>query len=459
MSDAEEFKQTRPYFTMPAPEGTLLMGHLGSFEDDFLAPLMNGIEQFGDAVRFRFLKQNAAVFRHPNDVYRILLENHRNYRKQTRGYRAMRYLMGNGLVTSEGDFWLRQRRIAQPSFHRQKITNFGQTMVNVAEKRGRIWESVADTGQVVDIAPHMMEVALDIVGQTLLSTDLVDASSTISDALDIVLRDVVRRTNAPIFVPLWLPGKENRRTREAIGILVELVDAIIAERRKATDNPPDLLTMLMEARDEDTGEGMSDEQLRDEVMTIFLAGHETTATALTWTWYLLSEHPDYAAKLHEEIDRVLDGRLPTVDDLPQLEWTRMILDESMRLYPPVPLVARMSQEPDVVAGYELPADTFVFVGPYMTHRHPDFWPEPERFLPERFRDRRANRPRFAYFPFLGGPRQCIGNSFAQMEAKLILATLASRYRLRRAETGPVGLDVTITLRPEGGMPMTIESRQ
>ena len=458
MTDDEKLKRARPYFTIPSPQGSLIMGNLGSFTDDFLPPLVEAIEEYGDVVRFRFIKQKAAVFRHPDDVYHILLSNHRNYLKQTRGYRAMRYLMGNGLVTSEGDFWLRQRRIAQPSFHRKRVRDFAATMVAVAQKRATIWAEAADTKEIVDVAPHMMEVALDVVGRTLLSTNLVEESSTVSENLEIVLRDVVVRTNAPIFKPLWLPGKNNRRTRDAINTLVEMVDQIIAQRRQSRDNPPDLLTMLMEARD-DTGQGMSDEQLRDEVMTIFLAGHETTATALTWTWYLLARHPEYEKKLHDELDQVLDGRAATVEDLKHLEWTRMIIDESMRLYPPVPLVARMSQEDDVVGGYEIPANTFVFVGPYLTHRHPDYWPAPEVFRPERFRDRRAGRPRFAYFPFLGGPRQCIGNNFALIEAQLILATLASRYRLRLVDEEPVGMDVTITLRPEGGMPMNIETRR
>ncbi len=453
---AEEITSFRD---LPGPPGTYLLGNLERFRDDILGAFQDATERYGDRVRLRFLYQKAVFLAHPDDIYHVLIQNHRNYVKQTKGYKIMRLLLGNGLVTSEGDFWLRQRRIAQPSFHPQRIRSFGATMVEATAAKLDAWSKSCERGDVIDVAGEMMEVALDIVGRTLLSTPMADHTNTVGPALDIVMPDVFRRTNSPLALPLWVPTKQNRRVRRAMRDLDDVVDGIIAERRQNDDNPSDLLDMLMQARDEKTGEAMSDQQLRDEVLTIFLAGHETTATALSWTWYLLARHPEVESRLHEELDEVLpEGRFPTIDDLHELKWTRLIIDESMRLYPPVPVIARLSREDDVIGGVRIPGNTYVFMVPFITHRHPEFWPDPERFDPERFRERPADRPRFAYFPFLGGPRQCIGNNFALMEAQLILATIARRYRLRPVDEEPVGFDVNITLRPEGGMPMRIERR-
>lgn len=458
MTDTAE--TTRPFQALPQPPSTLIGGNLHQFDEDMLGSFVDAARDLGDMVRFRFLHQTGLLLSHPDDIHHVLLGNHRNYLKQTRGYKAMRYLLGNGLVTSEGDFWLRQRRIAQPSFHRKRIHGFGQTMAETAAERAEKWTEISP-GESVDISEEMMEVALTIVGRTLLSTEVSGRTgAVVGPALDVVLHDVINRVRSPFVMPLAFPTPQNRKVRQAIDALDEVVGAIIAQRRASSENPPDLLTMLMEARDEDTGEGMSDKQLRDEIMTMFLAGHETTATALTWVWYLLARHPEIEANLHRELDEILeDGRLPTVEDLKDLEWTRMIIDETMRLFPPVPLIARVSQEEDVIGGYQIPPDVYVFICPYVTHRHPDFWPDPEKFDPLRFKERRSDRPRFAYFPFLGGPRQCIGNTFALMEAQLVLATLASRYRLRLVDEKEAEFDVTLTLRPKGGMPMTLEPRR
>ncbi|RVU45852.1 cytochrome P450 [Lujinxingia sediminis] len=461
--DATE-ESPRPFEATPQPPSSMLLGHVPAFKRDMLKTLMESRARYGDRVRFRLLNREGFFVAHPDDLNHVLIRNNRNFVKTTRGYRAMRQLLGNGLVTSEGDFWLRQRRIAQPSFHQKRINGFAETMVNVAEKSVREWEArqaAARGGQapVVGLSAEMTRITLDIVGFTLLSTELSSHSAKVSARLQFVLEEVTRRIRVPWSFPLSVPTPANMRVNRAIAGLDEVVEGIIARRRKGQDNPEDLLTMLMEARDEESGEGMSDAQLRDEVMTIFLAGYETTATALTWTFYMLSQHPEAEARLHAELDEVLEGgRLPTLADLPRLAWTRMVIEESMRLYPPVPMLARTSVEDDVIGGYQVPAGTFVILSPYVTHRHPDFWESPETFDPERFRDPKAERPRFAYFPFLGGPRQCIGKSFAMMEAQLVLATLASRFKLRCASDAPVKPNVTVTLGVKKDIPMRLVAR-
>lgn len=453
----------KPFDAIPQPPGSWILGNVPAFKADMLATLFEGQKTYGDRVRFRLLNKQALFIAHPDDLNYVLIRNNRNFIKTTRGYRAMRQLLGNGLVTSEGDFWLRQRRIAQPSFHKKRIHGFAETMVDVAEKSAREWEarlSAAEGGQapVVRLSEEMTKITLDIVGFTLLSTELSSHSAKVNARLQFVLEEVTRRIRVPWSIPLSVPTPGNMRVNRAIAGLDEVVEGIIAERR-AGDSREDLLTMLMEARDEETGEGMSDAQLRDEVMTIFLAGFETTATALMWTFYMLSQHPEAEKTLHAELDEVLkSGRRPTLADLPRLEWTRMVIEESMRLYPPVPMLARMSVEDDVIGGYEVPADTFVIISPYVTHRHSDFWESPETFEPERFRDPKAERPRFAYYPFLGGPRQCIGKSFAMMEAQLVLATLASRFKLRFASDAPAEPNVTITLGVKDEISMRLQAR-
>ncbi|MBA2662751.1 MAG: cytochrome P450 [Bradymonadaceae bacterium] len=457
-----QVQEAKPFRAIARPPGSLILGNLAEFRDDILTMLLKAQQEYGDVVRFRFAHQPGALFSEPEDIAHLLIKNHRNYRKKTRGYAAMSALIGNGLVTSEGDFWLRQRRIAQPSFHKKRIAGFATSMAAAAERMAKDWAPRAKNQEAFDVADEMMKLTLQIVGETLLSADVSSNASEVSGALDIALHYVLDRIRFPFMLPQGFPTARNRELKRAIAILNQIVMRIIAERRAAPEGaeaPADLLTMLMEARDEESGEGMTDVQLRDEVMTMFLAGHETTANALSWTWHLLGQNPDCEARLHAELDEVLAGRTPTFEDLPKLVYTRMVIDESMRLYPPVPLVARMSHEADVISGYQIPPNLFIFICPYVTHRHPKYWPDAERFDPERFDPQNPiERPRFAYFPFLGGPRQCIGNTFAIMEAQLCLATIASRYRLRPVAGHPVEPELTITQRPRYGLKMTIEPR-
>jgi cytochrome P450 len=362
-----------------------------------------------------------------------------------------------GLLTADGDTWLRQRRIAQPAFHRQKIAALSGVMVRAALDLADAWRAPAESGRSIDVAAEMMRLTLRIAGETLLSTDVSGDADTVGRAVTTVLEDSPNRIYRSLSVPLFIPTRKNREVLAAMKALDAVVFRMIGERRRG-GGPEDLLSMLLQARDETTGEGMSDKQLRDEVMTIFLAGHETTANALAWTWYLLSKYPAAYRELRRELDTVLGGRPPGLDDIPRLKYTTMVIEESMRLYPPVWIFTRAAREPDVIGGYPIPAGSYVFTSPYVSHRNPVFWENPEGFDPERFAEGRASSlPRFVYFPFGGGPRQCIGNTFAMMETMLVLAALAQRYRLDLVQGARVEPEPVVTLRPRSGIPMTVHA--
>ncbi len=387
----------------------------------------------------------------PAGVNHILAENNKNYGKQTRGYASLRYVLGNGLLTSEGDFWKRQRRIAQPAFHRSRIASFAQTMVRAASDAAARLE--ARKGEVIDVHEEMMRLTLRIVGETLLGHDPSEEASEVGSALSFLISMVAERTSRLLFFgrPI-LPTPENFRILRSLKTLTDVVERIIAERRKKPGD--DLLSMLMEAKDETTGESMDDRQLRDEAMTVFLAGHETTANALTWTFLLLSRYPAALRELRAELATVLGGRAPAMEDLPKLRFNRMVIEESMRLYPPAWIIARSANGADEIGGYEIPAGSIVFVSPWIVHRHPKLWDDPEGFDPHRFSSEKA-LPKGAYFPFGGGPRLCIGNSFAMMEAELVLATLAQRVKFELQPGHRVVPDPGITLRPRYGMKMLV----
>jgi cytochrome P450 len=306
---------------------------------------------------------------------------------------------------------------------------------------------------------EMMGVTLQVVAQALFSADASADVATVGHALDVVLAETNYRMLHLFQPPLELPTRRNRRFVRSRGTLDRIVYRIIDERLRTEENNGDLLSLLVHARDEDTGERMNRKELRDEVITLYLAGHETTAMNLTWTWYLLSQHPQVERNLHDELDSVLGGRTSTVEDLPKLRYTTMVIAESLRLYPPAWSVARQAIQDDEVGGYAVPKGAPITMVQYITHRHPEFWDDPECFDPERWTpDRAAKRPKFTYFPFGGGPRLCIGNNFALMEAQLILATLAQHYRVQVVPGHPVVPEPLLTLRPKYGMQVTLEAR-
>jgi cytochrome P450 len=438
----------------PALRNYSLLGSANEMQRDPLG-FLTRTHQFGDVVRMRFVFSHAYLVYHPDEVKHVLQENHRNYNKDLFTYKLLQPFLGAGLLINDGESWLHQRRLMQPAFHRKRLAAYGALMSGAARATLERWQARPDCDAPLNVAEEMMRLTLRIVGQALFSMDLSDETSTVSQAVTRLLALLGEYMYAP-FPPFSLPTPRNRRAQQAIGMLDQVVYSIINERCQHNTDTGDLLSMLLLARDEETGQGMNDRQVRDEVMTLLTAGHETTANALTWTWYLLAQHPDVERRLHDELNELLGGRLPTVDDLAHLSSTRMILEESLRLYPPACVFSRKALADDELGGYAIPANSMIVLSPYATHRHPAVWERPEEFDPERFTpERAASRPHFAYFPFGGGPRLCIGSNFAMMEAQLILATVAQRYRLRLVPAHTVEPQFLVTLRPRYGMPMTL----
>jgi len=451
-------KDASPAHTLPpGPRGWPVLGMLPAIRRDPVGVFMRGALRFGDVVYFRIGPRRGYLLTNPEDVRHVLQDNARNYHKSPL-YDKLRLFLGNGLLTSEDDLWLRQRRIAQPAFHRQRVTALAGVMGEAARDAAARWQPFAAAGQPVDVDEEMMRLTRTVVVRALLGADLGPFTSTIDQAWAIVNQHVGESFWSLGFTDGW-PTQRNRRFQAARAVLRGAVDHVITERRRNPSDSDDLLSMLMSARDEETGEAMTDEQLRVEVTTFLLAGQETTSLALTWTWYLLSQNPRARQRLEDELDAVLDGRPPEYPDLAHLPYLRMVIDEAMRLYPPAWGFSRQALADDRLGGFQLPRGWLAFVIPYVLHRLPAFWRDPDAFDPERFSpERSADRPKFAYIPFGAGPRQCIGNQFALIETQLIVATLAQAYRLQlvprhNAEPWPL-----ITLRPRYGMPMIIERR-
>ena len=437
----------------PGPRGRAALEGLRELQGSPLAFLSRVAAQYGDLVRYPLGPWEFYVATHPDHVGRVLQENQRAYSKDTFQYNLLKIVTGNGLLTSDGAFWLRQRRLAQPAFHHRRLEALDALITAAVADMLEGWEQMAARGEPIDVAAAMMQVALRIVGQALFSIDIREEADALAQAVLVVLDHIVERARTLGLAPDWLPTARNRRFRDALGTLDRVVYATIAQRRQANGGD-DLLSMLLAARDEETGEGMSDRQVRDEVMTLLIAGHETVASALAWTWYLIARAPEVERKLHAEVDAVLGERPPSAADLPRLTYTRQVFEEALRLYPPAWIITRKAMAADVLGGYHIPAGALVILSPYVTQRRPDLWENPEAFDPERFAPARAaGRPRFAYFPFGGGARLCIGNHFALIEAQLIIASVAQRFRLRLASGHPVEPEPSVTLRPRHGLLM------
>ena len=441
----------------PGPRGVPILGLLPAMRRDPTGVFLRAAHRFGDVAYLKIGPRRGYLITNPSDVRHVLQDNARNYHKSPL-YQKLRLSIGNGLLTSEDDFWLRQRRIAQPAFHRQKVAGLAAVMAQAARETVDEWQAIASAGRPVDVAEEMMRFTRTVVLRALLGGDLGPYSSRIDQAW-VVINEHIGGNFWSLGIAERFQRAKARQYDEARTVLRQAVEYVINERRRAPTDGADLLSMLLAARDEETGEGMTDEQLRVEVTTFLLAGQETTSLALTWTWYLLSQHPAERQKLEDELDTALAGRAPEYSDLARLPYTRMVVDEAMRLYPPAWGFSRQALADDTLGGFRLPRGWLAFVVPYVLHRLPAYWKDPERFDPERFSpENSADRPKFAYIPFGAGPRQCIGNQFALIEAQLSVATMAQRYRLQlvpghRVEPWPL-----ITLRPRFGMPMIIERR-
>ena len=424
---------------------------------DPLAAFTTLTRRHGHVVCFRGLYR-AYQITHPRDIEHVLQTNAQNYTKG-RNYKKFIPATGNGLLVSDGALWRRQRRLAQPAFHRQRLAAFAAVMAREAEAHARRWQQLAGSGRPLDVAEEMMHLTLRIVGLTMFTTDLTAETDLIGRSLKVIRAHSIRAMWRPVNFPVWVPTPSNRRFRRALADGDRVMHQLIAARRSGEVQNDDLLSLLLRARDEETGEGMSDEQLRAEVVTIIGAGHESTAVTLSWTWYLLSQHREAEERLHEELGRELSGRTPTLEDLPRLTYTTMVIEEAMRLYPPAWALSRTAVGADTLGGYPVAAGSEALMIPYVTHRHPDFWDDPDEFRPERFAPAaKESRPRFSYLPFGAGPRQCIGQHFAMTEMLTIIAVLAQRFRLRLAPGGAVEPEASITLRPREGVPVILHER-
>lgn len=433
----------------PGPRGVPILGSILDVWRDPLGFFVRGARDHGDVVQFRFGHYRYVLLNDAEATRHVLIDNAKSYQK-SRNYDGLRLVLGNGLVTSEGDFWRRQRKLAQPGFHKQRLKGFADTMAECTEEMLAGWDS-SNSGA-LDLHAEMMALTLRIVGKTLFSTDLAGDAAAVGDAISIGIKHANDYAESVIRMPPWLPTPNNLRFKQAVRVLDGMVLRIIEERRKSGTDGDDLLGMLMSARDDD-GKGMTDQQLRDEVMTLVVAGHETTANALAWTFDLLSRHPDADRSVHAEASAI-DGRIG-IDELPRLSYTLRVVQESMRLYPPVWVFEREAIADDVIAGYAIPKGTVVAVSPWSLHRNPRYWENPEGFDPERFLPTAVEaRPRCAYLPFATGPRQCIGNAFAMMELQIVLATVARRFRLSLVPGATSVVDPKVTLRPRDGMRMT-----
>jgi len=406
-------------------------------------------------VPVRFGPRRGLLLYHPDTIEEVLVTRNRDFIKSP-GVRLLSRLLGNGLLLSEAGIWLRQRRLLQPAFHRQRVAAYGEVMTSLTVRRLADWRD----GDVLDAHAEMMALTQAIVAKTLFDADVSDESYAIAQASNVLIEDFGKRLGSLLqLLPDWVPTPANLRTRRAIRRLDEVVYRMIAARRRSEEDRGDLLSILLHAQDADDGSRMTTRQVRDEVMTLFLAGHETTAVALSWTWYLLSQHPEVDARLADELRSVLGDRPPAVVDLPKLTYTEMIVNESMRLYPPAYGIAREAVNPSEVAGYPISPGLIVIMPTWVVHRDRRWFDEPEVFRPERWADGLASRlPRFAYFPFGGGPRQCIGNAFALMETALLLAAIAQRFRLTLEPGQRVTPTPYVTLRPEPGLRMSLARR-
>ena len=423
------------------------------FLKDPLARVTRWMADYGDIIHYKTGNRHQYMTANPEMIREVLVRQSHIFIKgpdYTNEKTGLARFMGEGLVTSNGDFWKRQRRLVQPAFHTQRITAYADTMVDYTLERMADWPD----GQLLDVDKEMMLLTLMIVGRTLFDADASTTANQVKKAVDVVQK----ASNTANLLPAWVPTPLRIRSRRANAMLDRIVYGFIDQRRATGEDRGDLLSMLLLSEDED-GERMTDEQVRDEAVTLFLAGHETTANALNWTFWLLAQNPEAEARLHQELDTVLQGNRPTLPDLKRLPYTDMLIKESMRLMPPVWSIGRVNREATEVLGYSFPEWSGIQICIYCAHRHPDIWERPNDFLPERWADPSIDEiPKYAYLPFGGGPRICIGNSFATMEANLLLATMAQRYRMRLIDGVEIVPQPFITMFPRDGLPMRLEKR-
>lgn len=440
--------------TIPGPVGYPLLGVMPEMISDMLGLFTNTAREYGGIAQFKLLNKSYLLVTNPDYVKYILQDNYKNYIRGS-SVETGRVLLGNGLPLIDGDFWLRERRMLQPAFHREQLGKLANVVTDVINTFMQDWDGKAKRQQTLDMDDEMMHLTLTAIIKSMFGGQIDDKIPSLSQAFNVASKFMLWRSQQMWALPLSIPVPRNIQYNRALKVLNENIFPLIADRRQHPR--ADLLGMMLAMRDADTGEGISDEQARDEVVTIFFAGHETTAATMAWAFYLLSQHPDVEAKMRAEVTTLLNGRLPTFADLPKLTYMQQVLNEVLRLYPAAYLFAREAVVEDRIDGYFVPASTLIFITPFVTHRDPKYWPDPERFDPERFTSEQvASRPRHVYFPFGEGPHVCIGNNFALMEMQLILAMTLQRFHIKLAPNHPIAFRAEATLRPKYGMKMLVE---
>jgi len=448
-------ENVRPSLTPPGPRGHWLLGNVSGFRIDRLGFLQRTAQEYGGVARLRLGFREIWLVTDPAVIETVLITQARQFRKHF-ALRINPFVLGNGLLTSEGEFWLRQRRLSQPAFQRTQIAQYASTFIEQTNRMLREWHA----GETRDILTEMMSLTLNIVSKTLFGVDGNVHTESIHDALRITREEFVRRLALPVQIPTWLPTSGNRRMKRAAREMDTIIYGFIRQRRGSGEQCDDLLSRLLNVRDAGDQAGMSDQQLRDECLTVFLAGHETTALALSWTWYLLGQHPTVAARLIEEVDSVLAGRLPTIDDLPRLKTIEQVLLESMRLYPPAFILGREALTDVRLGGYHCPRGTTILMPQYVVQRDPHLFQDPNEFRPERWQgDFEKQLPKCAYFPFGAGPRSCIGNMFAMLEMTIVLAMIAQKFQFNLIPGQTITPGAQFTLRPVPGILSIVQPRE
>jgi cytochrome P450 len=443
--------------TPSGPRGHFLLGHVRELQHDPLPFTLKLAHEYGDVARIRLLSTSAYYVSHPDGIKQILQKGHLNYDRNVFFYESLRPFLANGLLLSDGELWRHQRRLMQPAFHKQRIASMATQVVKVGDAFLKRWEKLAHQNEPLSIHREMLSVTLSVAGMTLFGLDLAAERNPMGQAFQTLVQALADYVLLP-FPPLSVPTSRNRCIRANLLTLDALVHDLIRERREQKTDTGDLLSLLL-ASDED-GSSMSDKQLRDEIVNLLFAGHETTAGTLTWVWYMLSQHPEVEQRLWEETEAVLHGEPPTVVHLSRLPYVRMIIDEVLRLYPITASIPRRTRINDTICGYHVPANHVIFANIYAAHRHPAYWEQPETFNPERFSpDHPCEGVHTAYFPFGGGPHICMGNNLALMVAQILLTMITQRYRLELVPGQSVEPVQRLTIRPRDGLLMFLKTRK
>lgn len=447
------------FLTAPGPSATQMFSYFLSARKDPAGFLVEMRKKYGNVVQFPLPILPVYLVTHPDDVDRVMRVNAKNYGKRTIQYENLALVTGDGLLAADTNSWKRQRKLIQPAFHHEAVMRVGPDTVAVTNRMLEKWEKLAPNS-IIDIDDDMMHSALEIVGKSLFGTDLSGdvektAQATI-DALDII----VARARTPITFPKWIPTRNNRKLAKSLKQLNSAVQRILDERKKISgiagvDRQVDMLDLLLATQDEEGG--LDSKELRDQIVTFIVAGHETVASSLTWTWWLLGDNQEVQKLLQKEVDEVLNGKEPTVKDIEKLPYTRAIVDEALRIYPPGWVVSRRSLDSDVLGGFEIPEKSVVIISPWATHRHPDSWVDAEKFDPQRFMPNAPTPPKGTYLPFGIGPRMCIGKDFAILESMIMIARIAQHWTITPAGGKPVPRAL-VMVRPAGGLPMYLNKR-